>query len=70
MRKMEQIILMQKIENLQNNCLTAMEKTIEGTWAYNFWTDTFDKLEKNYKLIKNGEGKMTINFKSTRYKRT
>ena len=56
MRKMEQIILMQKIENLQNNCLTAMEKTIKGTWAYNFWTDTFDKLEKNYNLIKKGEG--------------
>ena len=57
MRKMEQIILMQKIENLQNNCLTAMEKTIKGTWAYDFWTDTFDRLEKNYNLIKNGEGK-------------
>ena len=56
MRKMEQIILMQKIENLQNNCLTAMEKTIKGTWAYEFWTDTFDKLEKNYNLIKNKEG--------------
>ena len=56
MRKMEQIILMQKIENLQNNCLTAMEKTIKGTWAYDFWTDTFDKLEKNYKSIKNKEG--------------
>ena len=56
MKKMEQIILMQKIENLQNNCLTAMEKTIKGTWAYNFWTDTFDKLEKSYKSIKNGEG--------------
>ena len=55
MRKMEQIILMQKIENLQNNCLTAMEKTIKGTWAYDFWTDTFDKLEKNYKSIKNKE---------------
>ena len=56
MRKMEQIILMQKIENLQNNCLTAMEKTIKGTWAYDFWTDTFDKLEKNYNTIKNKEG--------------
>ena len=56
MRKMEQITLMQKIENLQNNCLTAMEKTIKGTWAYEFWTDTFDKLEKNYNSIKNKEG--------------
>ncbi len=56
MRKMEQIILMQKIENLQNNCLTAIEKTIEGSWAYNFWTDTFDRLERNYNLIKNREG--------------
>ena len=56
MRKMEQIILMQKIENLQNNCLTAMEKTMKGTWAYEFWTDTFDKLEKNYNSIKNKEG--------------
>ena len=56
MRKMEQIILMQKIENLQNNCLTAIEKSIEGTWAYDFWTNTFDKLEKNYKNKKNGEG--------------
>ena len=62
MRKMEQIILMQKIENLQNNCLTAMEKTIEGTWAYDFWTNTFDKLEKNYNLIKNGEGKNDYKF--------
>ena len=56
MRKMEQIILKQKIESLQNNCLTAIEKTIEGSWAYNFWTDTFDRLEKNYNLIKNKEG--------------
>ncbi len=53
---MEQIILMQKIESLQNNCLNAIEKTIEGSWAYNFWTDTFDRLEKNYNLIKNREG--------------
>mgnify|MGYP001351893746 CR=1 FL=1 len=56
MRKMEKIILMQKIENLQYNCLAAIEKSIEGTWAYDFWTHTFDKLEKNYNLIKNGEG--------------
>jgi len=56
MRKMEKIILMQKIENLQYNCLAAIEKSIEGTWAYDFWNNTFDKLEKNYKLIKNGEG--------------
>ena len=56
MRKMEQIILMQKIENLQGNCLTAIEKTIKGSWAYDFWTDTFDKLEKNYNSIKNKEG--------------
>ena len=62
MRKMEQIILMQKIENLQNNCLTAIEKSIEGSWAYDFWTNTFDKLEKNYKLIKNGEGKNDNKF--------
>jgi hypothetical protein len=56
MTKMEKIILMQKIENLQYNCLAAIEKSIEGTWAYDFWTNTFDKLEKNYNLIKNGEG--------------
>ena len=56
MRKMEQIVLMQKIENLQYNCLAAIEKSIEGTWAYDFWNNTFDKLEKNYNLIKNGEG--------------
>ena len=66
---MEQIILMQKIENLQNNCLTAMEKTIKGTWAYDFWTDTFDKLEKNYNSIKNKEGINDNKFESTRYKR-
>jgi hypothetical protein len=53
MRKMEQYILMQKIENLQYNCLTMIEKSIKGTWAYNFWTNTFDKLDKNYNLIKN-----------------
>ena len=56
MKKMEQIILMQKIENLQNNCLTAIEKSIEGSWAYDFWTNTFDRLEKNYNSIKNKEG--------------
>ena len=57
MQKMEQYILMQKIENLQYNCLTVIEKSIKGTWAFNFWTNTFDKLDKNYNLIKNGEGK-------------
>ena len=57
MQKMEQYILMQKIENLQYNCLTMIEKSIKGSWAFNFWTNTFDKLDKNYNLIKNGEGK-------------
>ena len=56
MQKMEQYILMQKIENLQYKCLTIIEKSIKGSWAFNFWTDTFDKLDKNYNLIKNGEG--------------
>ena len=53
MQKMEQYILMQKIENLQYNCLTMIEKSIKGTWAFNFWTNTYDKLAKNYYLIKN-----------------
>ena len=53
MQKMEQYILMQKIENLQYNCLTMIEKSIKGTWAFNFWTNTYDKLVKNYNLIKN-----------------
>ena len=57
MRKMEQYILMQKIENLQYKCLTVIEKSIKGTWAFNFWTNTFDKLDKNYNLLKNREGK-------------
>ena len=56
MQKMEQYILMQKIENLQYNCLTMIEKSIKGSWAFNFWTNTFDKLDKNYNLIKNREG--------------
>ena len=56
-QKMEQYILMQKIENLQYNCLTMIAKSIKGTWAFNFWTNTFDKLDKNYNLIKNREGK-------------
>ena len=56
MQKMEQYILMQKIENLQYKCLTVIEKSIKGTWAFNFWTNTFDKLDKNYNLIKNREG--------------
>ncbi len=57
MQKMEQYILMKKIENLQYKCLSVIEKSIKGTWAFNFWTDTFNKLEKNYNLIKNKEGK-------------
>ena len=57
MQKMEQYILMQKIENLQYNCLTMIEKSIKGTWAFNFWTNTYDKLVKNYNLIKNRGGK-------------
>ena len=48
---------MQKIEKLQYNCLTMIAKSIKGTWAFNFWTNTFDKLDKNYNLIKNREGK-------------
>ena len=57
MQKIEQYILMQKIENLQYKCLTMIEKSIKGTWAFNFWTNTFDKLDKDYNLIKNREGK-------------
>ena len=57
MGKMEQYILMQKIENQQYKCLLMIEKSIKGTWAFNFWTNTFDKLDKNYNLIKNREGK-------------
>ena len=53
MQKMEEYILRQKIENLQYKCLTVIEKSIKGTWAFNFWTNTFDKLDKNYNLIKN-----------------
>ena len=56
MQKMEEYILRQKIENLQCKCLAVIEKSIKGTWAFNFWTDTFNKLEKNYNLIKNKEG--------------
>ena len=56
MQKMEEYILRQKIENLQYKCLTVIEKSIKGTWAYEFWTNTFNKLEKNYNLIKNREG--------------
>ena len=56
MRKMEKYILMQKIENLQYKCLTMIEKSIKGTWAFNFWTNTFNKLDENYNLIKNREG--------------
>ena len=56
MGKMEQIILMQKIENQQYKCLIMIEKSIKGTWAFNFWTDTFNKLDKDYNLIKNREG--------------
>ena len=57
MQKIEQYILEQKIEKQQYNCLTMIEKSIKGTWAFNFWTNTFDKLDKNYNLIKNREGK-------------
>jgi hypothetical protein len=56
MGKMEQIILMQKLEKLKNNCLIMIEKSIKGTWAFNFWTKTFHQLDKNYNLIKNIEG--------------
>ncbi len=55
MQKMEEYILRQKIENLQYKCLTVIEKCMKGTWAYEFWTNTFNKLEKNYNLIKNKE---------------
>ena len=56
MGKMEQYILMQKIENQQYKCLLMIEKSIKGTWAFNFWTNTFHKLDKNYNVIKNREG--------------
>jgi len=53
MQKIEQYILEQKIEKQQYNCLTMIAKSIKGTWAFNFWTNTYDKLVKNYNLIKN-----------------
>ena len=62
MGKMEQYILMQKIENKQYKCLLMIEKSIKGTWAFNFWTNTFNKLDKNYNLIKNGEVKNDNKF--------
>ena len=62
MQKMEEYILRRKIENLQYKCLTVIEKSIKGTWAFNFWTNTFNKLDKNYNLIKNGEGKNDNKF--------
>ena len=52
MGKMEQIILMQKIENQQYKCLLMIEKSIKGSWAFNFWTDTFNKLDKKLQLYK------------------
>ena len=52
MGKMEKIILMQKIENQQYKCLLMIEKSIKGTWAFNFWTDTFNKLDKKLQLYK------------------
>ena len=52
MGKMEQYILMQKIENQQYKCLLMIEKSIRGTWAFNFWTDTFNKLDKKLQLYK------------------
>ena len=55
MGMMEQIILMQKLEKLKNNCSIMIEKSIRGTWAFNFWTRTFLQLDKNYNLIKNIE---------------
>ena len=56
MQKMEEYILRQKIQNLQYKCLTVIEKSIKGTWAYDFWTDAFERLNKKYNLIKNREG--------------
>ena len=53
MQKIEQYILEQKIEKQQYNCLTMIAKSIKGTWAFSFWTNTYDKLVKNYNLIKN-----------------
>ena len=53
MQKIEQYILEQKIEKQQYNCLTMITKSIKGTWAFSFWTNTYDKLVKNYNLIKN-----------------
>ena len=32
-----------------------IEKSIKGSWAFNFWTKTFHQLDKNYNLIKNIE---------------
>ena len=55
MQKMEEYILMKKIENLQYKCLSVIEKSIKGTWAFNFWTKTFHQLDKNYNSIKNIE---------------
>ena len=62
MQKMEEYILRRKIENLQYKCLLMIEKSIKGTWAFNFWTSTFGKLDKKYNLIKNGGGKNDDKF--------
>jgi pantothenate kinase len=42
------IINAMKAQRLQNNCLKMMSKVADGSWAYNFWSKTYQKLVKKY----------------------
>ena len=42
------IINTMKAQRLQNNCLKMMSKVADGSWAYNFWSKTYQKLVKKY----------------------
>tara|TARA_E500000331_G_scaffold355560_1_gene411366 strand:+ start:5882 stop:6055 length:174 start_codon:yes stop_codon:yes gene_type:complete len=33
---------------LQKNCLTALSRVTPGSWADDFWTNTYNKLVEKY----------------------
>ncbi len=42
------IMYTMNVKRLQENCLKAISRSIPGSWADNFWTNTYNELVAKY----------------------
>ena len=46
--RINDIMYTMNVKRLQENCLKAISRSIPGSWADNFWTNTYNELVAKY----------------------